>query len=161
MLVLGHKNNPISIGKQTISLKKNKVSPNSAHVQSKLSPNSVQIRSKFNSNSVQIQSKCSQNSVRIRSKFSSNSVQIQSIFNPVQLFTEMFFVVKIAFKLTQIFVGHFLLLFTEQKIVFVLLNTLHIFQAHMKFPPDYPYSPPSVRFITKVWHPNVYEVKSD
>jgi len=31
------------------------------------------------------------------------------------------------------------------------------FKAHMKFPPDYPYSPPSVRFITKVWHPNVYE----
>ena len=28
----------------------------------------------------------------------------------------------------------------------------------MKFPSDYPYSPPSVRFITKVWHPNVYEV---
>jgi len=31
------------------------------------------------------------------------------------------------------------------------------FKAHMKFPTDYPYSPPSVRFITKVWHPNVYE----
>ncbi|XP_045128297.1 ubiquitin-conjugating enzyme E2 R2-like isoform X7 [Portunus trituberculatus] len=29
--------------------------------------------------------------------------------------------------------------------------------AHVKFPPDYPYSPPSVRFLTKVWHPNVYE----
>lgn len=28
----------------------------------------------------------------------------------------------------------------------------------MKFPPDYPYSPPSIRFMTKVWHPNVYEV---
>lgn len=28
----------------------------------------------------------------------------------------------------------------------------------MKFPGDYPYSPPSVRFITKMWHPNVYEV---
>ena len=28
----------------------------------------------------------------------------------------------------------------------------------MKFPPDYPYSPPSIRFLTKVWHPNVYEV---
>lgn len=36
--------------------------------------------------------------------------------------------------------------------VFVML------QAHMKFPPDYPYSPPSIRFMTKVWHPNVYEV---
>lgn len=32
-----------------------------------------------------------------------------------------------------------------------------VFQAHVKFPPDYPYSPPSVRFLTKVWHPNVYE----
>ncbi|XP_029680580.1 ubiquitin-conjugating enzyme E2 R2 isoform X2 [Formica exsecta] len=30
-------------------------------------------------------------------------------------------------------------------------------KAHMKFPPDYPYSPPSIRFMTKVWHPNVYE----
>lgn len=35
---------------------------------------------------------------------------------------------------------------------------LFLFQAHMKFPPDYPYSPPSIRFMTKVWHPNVYEV---
>ncbi|KAE8743315.1 Ubiquitin-conjugating enzyme E2 R1 [Frankliniella fusca] len=31
------------------------------------------------------------------------------------------------------------------------------FKAHMKFPADYPYSPPSIRFLTKVWHPNVYE----
>ncbi|XP_017100421.2 ubiquitin-conjugating enzyme E2 R2 isoform X3 [Drosophila bipectinata] len=31
------------------------------------------------------------------------------------------------------------------------------FKAHMKFPHDYPYSPPSIRFLTKVWHPNVYE----
>lgn len=31
------------------------------------------------------------------------------------------------------------------------------FKAHMKFPDDYPYSPPSVRFLTKMWHPNVYE----
>jgi len=31
------------------------------------------------------------------------------------------------------------------------------FKAHMKFPHDYPYSPPSVRFISKMWHPNVYE----
>lgn len=34
---------------------------------------------------------------------------------------------------------------------------IHYLQAHMKFPHDYPYSPPSIRFITKVWHPNVYE----
>ncbi|XP_054714318.1 ubiquitin-conjugating enzyme E2 R2-like [Uloborus diversus] len=31
------------------------------------------------------------------------------------------------------------------------------FKAHVKFPPDYPYSPPSIRFLTKVFHPNVYE----
>jgi ubiquitin-conjugating enzyme E2 R len=31
------------------------------------------------------------------------------------------------------------------------------FKAIMKFPQDYPYSPPTIRFITKVWHPNVYE----
>jgi len=31
------------------------------------------------------------------------------------------------------------------------------FKAHMRFPPDYPYSPPTLRFQTKVWHPNVYE----
>lgn len=31
------------------------------------------------------------------------------------------------------------------------------FKAHMKFPGDYPYSPPTIRFLTKVWHPNVYE----
>lgn len=31
------------------------------------------------------------------------------------------------------------------------------FKALLKFPPDYPYSPPSMRFLTKVWHPNVYE----
>lgn len=35
------------------------------------------------------------------------------------------------------------------------------FKAHMKFPPDYPYSPPSIKFLTKVWHPNVYEVNYD
>ncbi|KAK1130997.1 hypothetical protein K0M31_017300 [Melipona bicolor] len=35
------------------------------------------------------------------------------------------------------------------------------FKAHMKFPPDYPYSPPSIRFMTKVWHPNVYETCSE
>lgn len=31
------------------------------------------------------------------------------------------------------------------------------FKAQMKFPSDYPYSPPAVRFLTKMWHPNVYE----
>ncbi|KAH3837796.1 ubiquitin-conjugating enzyme E2 R2-like [Dreissena polymorpha] len=31
------------------------------------------------------------------------------------------------------------------------------FKAIMKFPHDYPYAPPSVRFVNKMWHPNVYE----
>ncbi|KAH8409297.1 hypothetical protein KR009_012301, partial [Drosophila setifemur] len=31
------------------------------------------------------------------------------------------------------------------------------FKALMKFPDDYPYSPPSLCFQTKVWHPNVYD----
>lgn len=33
-------------------------------------------------------------------------------------------------------------------------------QARIKFPIDYPYSPPAFRFLTKMWHPNIYEVKS-
>ncbi|ESO04564.1 hypothetical protein HELRODRAFT_185559 [Helobdella robusta] len=31
------------------------------------------------------------------------------------------------------------------------------FKAIMRFPTDYPYSPPSVRFLCKMFHPNVYE----
>ncbi|KAI1712794.1 ubiquitin-conjugating enzyme domain-containing protein [Ditylenchus destructor] len=31
------------------------------------------------------------------------------------------------------------------------------FKAQLKFPTNYPYSPPTMRFSTKVWHPNVYE----
>ncbi|KAL3094845.1 hypothetical protein niasHS_006140 [Heterodera schachtii] len=31
------------------------------------------------------------------------------------------------------------------------------FKAHLKFPTNYPYSPPTMRFIHPVWHPNVYE----
>ncbi|KAK6051640.1 ubiquitin--protein ligase [Cooperia oncophora] len=31
------------------------------------------------------------------------------------------------------------------------------FKAVIRFPPNYPYSPPSMKFLTKVWHPNVYE----
>ena len=31
----------------------------------------------------------------------------------------------------------------------------------MKFPQDYPYQPPTVRFSTKMWHPNIYEVKKN
>lgn len=39
-------------------------------------------------------------------------------------------------------------------------NTLYeggYFKAHIKFPIDYPYSPPTFRFLTKMWHPNIYE----
>ncbi|KAK9504977.1 hypothetical protein O3M35_009139 [Rhynocoris fuscipes] len=31
------------------------------------------------------------------------------------------------------------------------------FKARMKFPADYPYSPPTIKFLSKVWHPNVYQ----
>lgn len=31
-------------------------------------------------------------------------------------------------------------------------------KARIKFPIDYPYSPPAFRFLTKMWHPNIYEV---
>nr|XP_048276023.1 ubiquitin-conjugating enzyme E2 R2 isoform X1 [Myodes glareolus] len=34
---------------------------------------------------------------------------------------------------------------------------LTVEQAHIKFPIDYPYSPPTFRFLTKMWHPNIYE----
>ncbi|XP_076419597.1 ubiquitin-conjugating enzyme E2 R2 isoform X3 [Peromyscus maniculatus bairdii] len=40
-------------------------------------------------------------------------------------------------------------------------NTLYeggYFKAHIKFPIDYPYSPPTFRFLTKMWHPNIYEL---
>lgn len=44
------------------------------------------------------------------------------------------------------------------------LNSSHmhfcpLFQARIKFPVDYPYSPPAFRFLTKMWHPNIYEVE--
>jgi len=31
-----------------------------------------------------------------------------------------------------------------------------IFQAKLSFPEDYPMSPPTLRFYTEFWHPNVY-----
>lgn len=34
-----------------------------------------------------------------------------------------------------------------------------LFKARIKFPTDYPYSPPAFRFLTKMWHPNIYEVR--
>ncbi|XP_076334733.1 ubiquitin-conjugating enzyme E2 R1-like isoform X1 [Tachypleus tridentatus] len=51
-------------------------------------------------------------------------------------------------------------LFEWEVAIFGPPNTLYeggYFKAHIKFPPDYPYSPPTIRFLTKVWHPNVYE----
>lgn len=51
-------------------------------------------------------------------------------------------------------------LFEWEVVLFGPPRTLYeggYFKAGMKFPPDYPYSPPSVKFLTKVWHPNVYE----
>ena len=30
------------------------------------------------------------------------------------------------------------------------------FRANMVFPKDYPNNPPSVRFVSEMWHPNVY-----
>jgi len=31
-----------------------------------------------------------------------------------------------------------------------------IYKAVMNFPPDYPNSPPSMKFVSEFWHPNVY-----
>uniref|UniRef100_A0AC34GBN6 UBC core domain-containing protein n=1 Tax=Panagrolaimus sp. ES5 TaxID=591445 RepID=A0AC34GBN6_9BILA len=31
------------------------------------------------------------------------------------------------------------------------------FKAMLKFPPNYPYAPPSMKFINTIYHPNVYE----
>lgn len=30
------------------------------------------------------------------------------------------------------------------------------FKASLKFPQDYPNNPPEMRFLTKMWHPNIY-----
>lgn len=30
-------------------------------------------------------------------------------------------------------------------------------RARMKFPDDYPLNPPELKFISKMWHPNIYE----
>ena len=38
------------------------------------------------------------------------------------------------------------------------LTPLRTPQAELKFPMDYPYSPPRLRFLTPILHPNVYPV---
>eukprot|EP00095_Tigriopus_kingsejongensis_P001341 maker-scaffold1057_size73593-snap-gene-0.30 protein:Tk01341 transcript:maker-scaffold1057_size73593-snap-gene-0.30-mRNA-1 annotation:"ubiquitin-conjugating enzyme e2-32 kda" len=51
-------------------------------------------------------------------------------------------------------------LFEWEMAIFGPPDTLYqggYFKTQLKFPNDYPYSPPTVRFLTKVWHPNVYE----
>lgn len=42
--------------------------------------------------------------------------------------------------------------------VYPLLTASH-FQAEMRFPMDYPYSPPRLRFLSPLLHPNVYAVR--
>ncbi|KAM7023585.1 ubiquitin-conjugating enzyme E2 R2 isoform 2-T2 [Acridotheres tristis] len=42
-------------------------------------------------------------------------------------------------------------------IFWAVFTTVSIKEAHIKFPIDYPYSPPTFRFLTKMWHPNIYE----
>lgn len=32
-----------------------------------------------------------------------------------------------------------------------------VFTARLKFPPDYPLNPPKMRFISDMWHPNIYK----
>jgi len=51
-------------------------------------------------------------------------------------------------------------LFQWQVAIFGPPGTLYeggYFKAIMDFPKDYPFSPPSLRFVSKLWHPNVYE----
>lgn len=51
-------------------------------------------------------------------------------------------------------------LFEWEVAIFGPPNTLYqggYFKSNIKFPIDYPYNPPSVRFTTKMWHPNIYE----
>lgn len=51
-------------------------------------------------------------------------------------------------------------LFNWEVAIFGPPNTVYeggCFKATMSFPNDYPYSPPTITFISKIWHPNVYE----
>ncbi|XP_074640548.1 putative ubiquitin-conjugating enzyme E2 7 isoform X2 [Tubulanus polymorphus] len=31
-----------------------------------------------------------------------------------------------------------------------------LFKAHLTFPQEYPYKPPKMTFVSKIWHPNVH-----
>jgi ubiquitin-conjugating enzyme E2 R len=51
-------------------------------------------------------------------------------------------------------------LFEWEVAIFGPIDTIYeggYFKARVTFPADYPYSPPALKFLTKVWHPNVYE----
>jgi ubiquitin-conjugating enzyme E2 R len=51
-------------------------------------------------------------------------------------------------------------LFEWEVAIFGPPNTLYqggYFKSVIKFPQEYPYAPPTVRFSTKMWHPNIYE----
>uniref|UniRef100_A0A3Q2HGB6 Ubiquitin conjugating enzyme E2 R2 n=3 Tax=Boreoeutheria TaxID=1437010 RepID=A0A3Q2HGB6_HORSE len=56
-----------------------------------------------------------------------------------------------------IFSGVLRIFYTRSCHLQIDLTWLLPFQAHIKFPIDYPYSPPTFRFLTKMWHPNIYE----
>ncbi|MFT7818804.1 hypothetical protein Z043-125243 [Arapaima gigas] len=46
---------------------------------------------------------------------------------------------------------------TSIALLLILSPLLFWLQARIKFPVDYPYSPPTFRFLSKMWHPNIYE----
>ncbi|XP_071964310.1 ubiquitin-conjugating enzyme E2 R2-like [Antedon mediterranea] len=51
-------------------------------------------------------------------------------------------------------------LFIWNVVIFGPPETLYeggYFKAMMAFPPGYPYYPPTFKFLTKMWHPNIYE----
>jgi ubiquitin-conjugating enzyme E2 R len=51
-------------------------------------------------------------------------------------------------------------LFEWQVAIFGPPGTLYeggYFKALIRFPTDYPYAPPRVKFLSEMWHPNVYE----
>ncbi|GAM89933.1 hypothetical protein ANO11243_079730 [Dothideomycetidae sp. 11243] len=32
-----------------------------------------------------------------------------------------------------------------------------VFRTRLSFPPEYPHRPPKMKFVTRMWHPNIYE----